>query len=221
MDLYFTRHGRTEWNKELRFQGATGDSPLLPHSYEEIKLLGEFLKDVPFQAIIASPLKRALDTAKEINRELVQPVNIETADGLKEMGLGELEGQKIAAMQEIYPTQLNALRRFPDQYDPRAFAGETFPSVVKRFEGVVLKAMREAQSDAPILFVSHGAALTAAIHAMIGEDLADLRKMGGINNNSLTILRTEDGQLPFQLVTYNDTTFLKEERSLVSGDELI
>lgn len=56
---------------------------------------------------------------------------------------------------------------------------------------------------------------------MIGEDLADLRKMGGINNNSLTILRTEDGQLPFQLVTYNDTTFLKEERSLVSGDELI
>ena len=27
MQLYFTRHGRTEWNLEGRFQGREGDSP--------------------------------------------------------------------------------------------------------------------------------------------------------------------------------------------------
>ena len=30
MQLYFTRHGKTEWNQARRFQGMMGDSPLLP-----------------------------------------------------------------------------------------------------------------------------------------------------------------------------------------------
>lgn len=30
MQLYFTRHGKTEWNQARRFQGMLGDSPLLP-----------------------------------------------------------------------------------------------------------------------------------------------------------------------------------------------
>lgn len=51
MKLYFTRHGKTEWNQELRFQGMSGDSPLLPTSFDEIKLLGQTIKDVPFEKI--------------------------------------------------------------------------------------------------------------------------------------------------------------------------
>lgn len=34
MKLYFVRHGRTLWNLEGRFQGASGDSPLLPESID-------------------------------------------------------------------------------------------------------------------------------------------------------------------------------------------
>lgn len=37
MKLYFVRHGRTLWNQEGRFQGASGDSPLLPESIETLK----------------------------------------------------------------------------------------------------------------------------------------------------------------------------------------
>ena len=64
MKLYFTRHGKTEWNQNRRFQGMNGDSPLLPTSYEEIRLLGQHLREVPFEAIYASPLKRARETAE-------------------------------------------------------------------------------------------------------------------------------------------------------------
>ncbi len=48
MELYFTRHGKTQWNQERRFQGSNGDSPLLPQSYEEIKAFGKKVKYVPF-----------------------------------------------------------------------------------------------------------------------------------------------------------------------------
>lgn len=221
MELYFTRHGRTEWNKELRFQGANGDSPLLPHSLKEISLLGEHLKDVPFQKIYASPLKRAFQTAEIINSHLKNPVEIIPAPELKEMGLGMLEGEKIADMEKLYPQELAALRRHPAEYKPEVFSGETFPEVVARIENFVLKVITETTSDAPILFVSHGAALTAGIQAMAGAPLKDLRKMGGINNNSLTILTTEDKKLPFTLETYNDISFLEGEFAHASGDELI
>ena len=221
MELYFTRHGRTEWNKALRFQGAQGDSPLLPKSYLEIADLGQELAEIHFQKIVSSPLKRALDTAKTINAKLKHHVTIETSDDLREMGLGKLEGQPIAAMQKIYPVQLEALRHHPEAYDPSAFLGETFEHTVARMTRIVMATITEAESDDPILFVSHGAALTAAIHALIGEPVENWRKMGGVNNNSLTILTTTDKTLPFTLKVYNDTSFLKEESAIVSGDELI
>ena len=37
MKLYFVRHGQTVWNLEGRFQGAGGDSPLLPESIETLR----------------------------------------------------------------------------------------------------------------------------------------------------------------------------------------
>ena len=54
MQLYFTRHGKTEWNQARRFQGMLGDSPLLPESYDEIKLLGDYLAAIPFEKIYSS-----------------------------------------------------------------------------------------------------------------------------------------------------------------------
>ena len=48
MKLYFIRHGRTLWNQEGRFQGASGDSPLLPESIETLKQLGQYLKAVSY-----------------------------------------------------------------------------------------------------------------------------------------------------------------------------
>lgn len=221
MKLYFTRHGRTEWNQALRFQGSKGDSPLLPNSLKEIALLGEYIKDIPFQKIYTSPLLRAKKTAEIINAQRTQPVEIIEAKELIELGLGELEGQFIKEMQVLYPKELNALRHQPDQYDPQAYQGETFEEVIARISDFVVAKINETKTDDPILFVSHGAALTAAINAMAGEKLADVRRRGGLNNNSLTIMETIDKKLPFKLNIYNDSSFLKGVQAHASGDELI
>ena len=52
MKLYFVRHGRTVWNQEGRFQGASGDSPLLPESIDILKKLGQYLKEIPLNKFI-------------------------------------------------------------------------------------------------------------------------------------------------------------------------
>ena len=40
MEIYFVRHGKTQWNLEQRFQGGQGDSKLLPESLADIEKLG-------------------------------------------------------------------------------------------------------------------------------------------------------------------------------------
>ncbi|MPM66846.1 putative phosphoserine phosphatase 2 [bioreactor metagenome] len=208
MDLYFTRHGKTEWNQERRFQGSNGDSPLLPQSYEEIKALGKKVKHVPFEVIYASTAKRARDTAEGINQMLAHPVEIIFTDKLRELGLGLLEGQKIEEMYERFPENLPNLRNHLDKYDPTPFNGEPITAAITRIETVVADAV--AQHDGPILFVGHGASLTAAIQWMTGKELSQLREMGGLFNSSLTILETEEQNnlLPYQLKVWNEVDFL-------------
>ncbi|GEK37716.1 histidine phosphatase family protein [Enterococcus thailandicus] len=208
MDLYFTRHGKTEWNQERRFQGSNGDSPLLPQSYKEIKALGEKVKNVPFEVIYASTAKRARDTAEGINQMLAHPVEIIFTDKLRELGLGLLEGQKIEEMYERFPENLPNLRNHLDKYDPTPFNGEPITAAITRIETVVADAV--AQHDGPILFVGHGASLTAAIQWMTGKELSQLREMGGLFNSSLTILETEEPNnlLPYQLKVWNEVDFL-------------
>ncbi len=208
MQIYFTRHGKTEWNKERRFQGMLGDSPLLPESMKELDLLGEHLAEVPFEAIYASTSQRARKTAETIASHLKQPAPIYYNDGLRELGLGRLEGQLIDEMSGLYPVELDHLRNRLDLYDPRVFAGEPIEAALTRIETVVADAVM--QHEGPLLFVGHGASLTAAIQWLAGKELSQLREMGGLVNNSVTIMEAVEPLklTPYQLVTYNDAAFL-------------
>ncbi|MDT2828803.1 MAG: histidine phosphatase family protein [Enterococcus viikkiensis] len=207
MKIYFTRHGKTRWNDEKRFQGMMGDSPLLPESIEAIKALGQELKDVPFEKIYTSSLKRAYLTAEGINKQLTQPTEILRTDELRELGLGTLEGQLIPVIEERYPKDMVNLRNHLDLYDPTPFEGEKIEDMLKRINDFVAEAVAEAQTG-PLLFVGHGAALTAAIQALNGKPLAELRDMGGLYNNSLTILEAKSSQPPYEMIQWNDVSFL-------------
>ncbi|MGX7024082.1 histidine phosphatase family protein [Vagococcus hydrophili] len=207
MKLYFTRHGKTQWNKEMRFQGREGDSPLLPESYLEIEELGKHLKDVSFEAIYSSPMTRAQKTAEGICQELTNCPEIIYSDALKELGLGELEGTKIVDSREKFGEEMWALRNEPSQYSHEKFKGEPFEEMIKRSTELVKKAISENEVG-PLLFVSHGVTLGACIQTLIGTPLADLRKQGGLSNNSLSIIDYSDGQ--FTLELWNDDSFLNK-----------
>ncbi|KAF1296398.1 phosphoglycerate mutase [Enterococcus sp. JM4C] len=211
MKLYFTRHGKTQWNQEKRFQGMGGDSPLLAESYAEIKALGKAIKEVPFEKIYSSTSKRASDTAQGILAELNEPVEIVYTDDLRELGLGSLEGQLIEEIRKTHGENLDNLRHHLEKYDPTPFGAEPMEHAIARIESVVRKAVSEA-SEGPLLFVGHGAALTAAIQSMVGKPLEELRAAGGLLNSSLTILETNEADVdgPYQMKLWNDVCFLEK-----------
>ncbi|MGP4117477.1 histidine phosphatase family protein [Levilactobacillus zymae] len=208
MKLYFIRHGKTQWNLEGRFQGAGGDSPLLPESYQQMVQVGRYLRGITFTHAYASPIKRARVTAQHVIRELHQKVPLTLMSRLEEFHLGRMEGQTFTSIQERFPAELDAFRNHPDRYTTTAIGGETFQQVIDRMTPAIQTIV--ANNPRPqdnVLIVGHGAALNAEINALLATPLADLRRRGGIRNTSVTVLETSDGQ-HFDLLDWNNTSFL-------------
>lgn len=61
--LWLVRHGETEWARLGRHTGRT-DVPLSEEGRQQALILGDRLAGLPFARILASPLSRALDTAR-------------------------------------------------------------------------------------------------------------------------------------------------------------
>lgn len=206
MKLYFVRHGRTVWNLEGRFQGAGGDSPLLPESIDTLKKLGQYLKDISFDKIYSSDLPRAVKSAEIIQSQLTNPCPLESVPELREWHLGKLEGLKIATLNAIYPQQIQAFRTNLAKFDTTMFEAESLYSTTQRTTQFI-KSLKDSKTE-QLLLVGHGANLTASIRTLLGYNEALLRKNGGLDNASLTILETDDFE-KFTLKTWNDTSYQK------------
>lgn len=207
MKLYFVRHGRTVWNLEGRFQGAGGDSPLLPESIDTLKKLGQYLKDISFDKIYSSDLPRAVKSAEIIQSQLTNPCPLESVPELREWHLGKLEGLKIATLNAIYPQQIQAFRTNLAKFDTTMFEAESLYSTTQRTTQFI-KSLKDSKTE-QLLLVGHGANLTASIRTLLGYNEALLRKNGGLDNASLTILETNDFK-KFTLKKWNDTSYQKK-----------
>ena len=207
MKLYFVRHGRTLWNLEGRFQGASGDSPLLPESIDTLKQLGQYLNEIHFDAIYSSDLPRAVKSAEIIQSQLQPPCPLKSIPDLREWQLGKLEGLKIATLNAIYPQQIKAFRSNLAQFDTKMFEAESLYSTTQRTIQFI-KSLKESPAER-ILIVGHGANLTASLRTLLGYKEAHLRKDGGLANASLTVLETDDFET-FILERWNDTSYQRK-----------
>lgn len=62
MKLYITRHGETDWNKQMIIQGTT-DNPLNQRGVEQAQEIKKFFANKELDLVIASSLERARMTA--------------------------------------------------------------------------------------------------------------------------------------------------------------
>lgn len=207
MKLYFVRHGRTEWNEEGRIQGANGDSPLLESSIQQLEALGQHLSQTYFDAAYSSNLPRAVHTAQILLKQNQHPITLQEAPALREWRLGRLEGRKIKELKALYPEEMRAFRHNLSQFHHNLFDAESLSDTTKRTCDFV-KSLKGKELDT-VLIVGHGANLTASIRTLLGYKPEELRKNGGLDNASVTILTTDDFE-HYHLETWNDTSYLED-----------
>ena len=150
--LYLLRHGETEFNVEGRLQGQQ-DSPLTVRGRAQARAHGVLLKaliaDPETWRVVASPLGRALDTARLACAELGLPkAAIETDPRLKEIAYGDWEGLTYAKIEARNSDDWAARQR-----DPWRFVvpgGESYEMVAARAGDF----LNEARGNT--IVVSHG-----------------------------------------------------------------
>ena len=89
MEVYMVRHGKTDWNEAHKLQGRV-DIPLNETGKSDALKVKEKLKNVEFDKVLVSPLKRALQTCK-----LITDKPYEIDERLIERAFGSLEGSQV------------------------------------------------------------------------------------------------------------------------------
>lgn len=204
--LYFVRHGKTEYNLADRVQGGDVDSPLLAKSKQDAIKTGLALQREAISHIIASPQHRAVETMELITNQFQHSFSVHFTDDFKEFRYGDWEGASIPELKENFPEMFYHLREKPELYNPTSIKGETYKSLIKRGTEAVHKACTAFPNE-DILFVGHSITITCTLLSLIGKEIKDLRSAPPLDNTSISILDYENNE--FQLNTWNKTDHLR------------
>lgn len=199
--VYLIRHGETQWNKRGIYQGWT-DIELSSEGLAQADLLGQRFAKIKLDALYSSPLKRAMATAKAI--EKTTGVNVVPEEHFKEINFGHWEGSSVKELSEKYGATFDNF--FADPFS-HPFPGEgSFDSVKKRsMEGYQM--LLEKHKGQQIAVVSHGGLLRVLIMSIMGMDQSFYRKTW-LSNTSLTVIDIFEQGQPL-LMTLNDKAHLE------------
>lgn len=164
-DIYFVRHGRTEWNAIRRMQGQW-NSDLDDLGRTQADVNGRWLAGLGIEALFASPLDRTRQTAEIINRHLDLPIVHD--DRLKEWDSGDWSGWLYAEIEQQWPREWQAWRADPFYY--RGPNCENYPDMMAR-SGPFLEELR-THAAAAIAVVSHGMIGKAMLATLLDLDAA-------------------------------------------------
>ncbi len=158
-ELLIIRHGETQWNTEMRFQGQA-DSSLTPSGEHQADLLGRRLARLSPEAIYTSDLGRAASTAARIGRACsLEPL----ADiRLRERNVGILTGLTFDQIKNehalIWENYFHSDYVIPE--------GESLKQVLDRTWSF-LDEIREKHRDSRIVAISHGGTMSALLRNML------------------------------------------------------
>ena len=180
--LLLIRHGESEGNRERVFTRHP-EVPLTEQGRVQARAAAERVRHEGFapSAIVTSPYRRALDTARIVAEALALPVATE-AD-LRERHWGDLTGRPYGEA-----------RRGPG-YDPQRYwewrppgrLGETLDEVRRRAGAAVDRIAARAPA-ADVVVVSHGGVMTALWYHVTGE-----WRPGRVVDNAAIVVAEHDG----------------------------
>ena len=196
------RHGETSWNVDTRIQGQL-DIPLSANGRWQAERLAEALRDEPIQAIYASDLTRAWETAQYVSRSTGVPLTQEM--GLRERGFGDFEGKTFAEIEQLLPEQSLRWRKRDPEFSPAG--GESLVALRTR----VIEAAQRLAALHPgeqIALVGHGGVMDVLYRAATRLDIQAPRTWALGNAAINRLLWTTEG---FTLVGWADTQHLDDD----------
>jgi probable phosphoglycerate mutase len=203
--FYFVRHGETEYNRQHIVQGRGIDSVLNETGRTQAKALAERLASVSFDAIYASSLRRAQQTAKILAHPHsgIAPKYLEDLD---EMAWGVYEGAHPSPDRDA---ALDAIKR---RWREGAFhesieGGESILDVQHRALRAVDHIL-DCEEGCTVLVVTHGRFLRIMLASLLDE--YGLKRMHELPHSNTAVNRLVHHQDVFKAELLNCTAHLDE-----------
>lgn len=201
-EVILIRHGETVANAQEIIQGQT-DTMLNETGERQAERIAERLRDLPFDALYASDLSRAMRTAEAIARPHGCPVI--PCPELREWSLGAWEGKTISEVTAQYPGEFEGFVR--DSLDMVVTGGESRHALQRRVSDI-LDALAQRHPGGRIVVVTHGGALGLMFkHFLNAEEIPFPHRPRTDNASYSKAVYFEDGT--WQLVCWNDVSHLK------------
>ena len=159
MKIWITRHGETRLNKDKLMQGHTNE-PLNEVGISQAESVRERLKDVKFDAVIASPLDRAVTTASIIAG--IEKDKIITDERIIEVNFGDYELKPYGHL----GLKMTLFWLLPEVFKaPKSV--ETIKSMVARSSSFINDLKKEKYEN--VLIVCHGGIIRALCGCLEGR----------------------------------------------------
>ncbi len=181
--LFLVRHGVTDWNEAGRVLGRS-DIGLNARGRGEAEAVAHALADIPLSAVVASPQRRAQETAALI--ACARGLTIGTDPGLDEVWVGPWQGKTWAELQDDAE-----VRRYLSDPTYSSDAVEAAACVQERIVAAAER-VRSAAGGAAVL-VSHGDPIKLLVTHYLAMERSAYRRLA-ISTGSVSVFRF--GALP-------------------------
>lgn len=188
MEIFFVRHGATEWNRQRRWQGMS-DVPLSELGRAQARACGEYLRSLIQSpaAIYTSDLSRARETGEIIAS--VYGLGVIANPRLREAHVGLWNGLEI---EESFRTHGKLIRAWRE--DPWIRLPDTEPlGEVQRRSSAFLNHLGETHEGESVVVVSHALFIRTLVCYVVRLPLAN-HYLFELDNCSITpVSSREDG----------------------------
>ena len=200
-ELVLIRHGETDMNRELRFQGHVNVG-LNSIGLEQARRLAGRMAGETADAVYVSDLLRARQTAEPIAGELSLAPVPET--GLREQNFGRVDGMRVDDIQRDHPEAWAGWLRFEEDFAMPE--GES----TRAFHARVMEAVQRvcaAHPERKVVVVTHGGVLDMIYRTARSLGLSGPRQ-SDIPNAGFNRIRVREGGI--DILDWADTRHLAD-----------
>ena len=211
LEIALIRHGQSTANASGMWQGRL-DFPLSDKGQEQARLTGQAFAAKPPDAIYASPLSRAYETARLISSGSGYEGEVVTLPGLVERRGGLLEGTTTEERAERHPELMEKFASLEESERWALVGAETDEEVLARFTEAMEKIAEHHPHGGRAVVVSHGGSMRAFLQDLFGTGTFPSSQR--VENTSITRLLLGTDEREPQLLEIGSTKHLGQLQDL-------